>query len=71
MEYAKDIMTSLSKMCANKSCLARQGALRTIMNARMSEGQSVREHMLKMIDNFNVAEILGVNTDIQSKVDII
>ena len=59
IESAKDIMTSLSKMFADKSWLAKQNALRNIMNARMAKGQSIREHMLKMMDNFNVAEILG------------
>ena len=64
-------MTSLSKMFADKSRLAKQNALRNILNAKMVEGQSGREHMLKMMDKFDVAEILGANIDMQSKVDMI
>ena len=71
MESAKDIMSSLSQMFADKSQLAKQNTLRNIMNSRMAKGQSIREHMLKMMDNFNVAEILGANIDMHQKVDMI
>jgi hypothetical protein len=47
-------------MFADKSRPTRQEALRVIMNTRMAEGASVREHMLKMIATFEEAEVLGL-----------
>lgn len=71
MDTASDIMLSLSEMFADKSRPARQAALRTIMNTRMAEGTPVREHMLKMMDCFNEAEILGAEIDAGSQTDMI
>ena len=71
MDTAADIMLSLSEMFADKSRPARQAALRTIMNTRMAEGTPVRENMLKMMDCFNEAEILGAEIDARSQTDMI
>ena len=71
MGTAYDIMMSLSEMFADKSKSARQAAIRTIMNTKMAEGTPVREHMLKMMDYFNVAEILGVEIDAESQTNMI
>ncbi|WP_163813176.1 hypothetical protein, partial [Pseudodesulfovibrio sp. JC047] len=71
MDTAYEIMMSLSEMFADKSRPARQAAIRTIMNTRMAEGTPVRDHMLKMMDCFNVAEILGAEIDGESQTDMI
>src|SRR5579862_6779626 len=71
MDTAYDIMMSLSEMFADKSRPARQAAIRTIMNTRMAVGTPVRDHMLKMMDCFNEAEILGAEIDAQSQTDMI
>ena len=71
MDTAYDMMMSLSEMFADKSRPARQAAIRTIMNTRMAEGIPVREHMLNMMDCFNVAEILGVEIDAESQTNMI
>ncbi|GHB33619.1 hypothetical protein GCM10010392_69100 [Streptomyces clavifer] len=71
MDTAYEIMMSLSEMFADKSRPARQAAIRTIMNTRMAVGTPVRDHMLKMMDCFNEAEILGAEIDAQSQTDMI
>ena len=70
-ETAAEMLTSISGMFADTNRPARQAALRTVMNARMAEGQSVRDHVLRMIDSFNVATTLGAEIDEQSKIDMI
>ena len=71
MDTTYEIMMSLLEMFADKSRPARQAAIRTIMNTKMAEGTPVREHMLKMMDYFNVAEILGAEIDVESQTDMI
>jgi hypothetical protein len=50
-----DIDRSLKEMFANKSRPIKKEALKAIMNTRMAESVSIREHMLKMIDTFEEA----------------
>ena len=71
MDSAYDIDLSLKEMFGDKSRPARQAALRAIMNARMAEGASVREHMLKMIAAFEEAEVLGAIIDGESQIDMV
>ena len=46
-------------------------AIKYVYNARMKEGQSVREHVLDLMVQFNVAEMNGVIVDEQSQVSFI
>ncbi|KAA0041208.1 gag/pol protein [Cucumis melo var. makuwa] len=55
----RQIMDSLRKMFGKPSILIKQEAIKYVYNARMKEGQFVREHVLDMIVNFNIAEING------------
>uniref|UniRef100_A0A6I9QLS2 Uncharacterized protein LOC105036550 n=1 Tax=Elaeis guineensis var. tenera TaxID=51953 RepID=A0A6I9QLS2_ELAGV len=71
MDSAYNIMRSLTKIFTDKSRPAKQATLRDIMNTRIAEGGSVREHMLKMIAHFNEAKILGANIDIESQIDMV
>ena len=41
------------------------------MNAKMKNGSSIHEHVLKMIHHFNEAKINGVNIDEKTKVGMI
>ncbi|KAA0067441.1 gag/pol protein [Cucumis melo var. makuwa] len=56
---AHQIMDSLNKMFGQPSIQIKQEAIKYLYNARMKEGESVREHVLIMIVNFNVAKMNG------------
>ena len=45
-------------MLGGKVRLARQAALKTIMNTKMSKETLIRDHMIRMIRLFNEMEIL-------------
>ena len=45
--------------------------MRQIYNIKMAEGSSVREHYFTMISNLNTLEVLGVDIDRESQVDMI
>ena len=49
MVTARQIMDSLREMFGQPSIQIKQEAIKYIYNARMIEGQSVREHVLDMI----------------------
>ncbi|XP_031391623.1 uncharacterized protein LOC116203818 [Punica granatum] len=71
LDIAYDIMQSLTEMFVDKSRPAKQAAIRAIMNTRMAEVASVRDHMLKMISCFNEGDTLGVDINGQSQVDMV
>ena len=71
VELASDIMLSLKKMFSEQGRSARQDIMRLILNTKMSQGTSVREHCLKMISYLNTLEILGANIDGESQADMI
>ena len=64
-------MLSLKEMFGEQGCFARQEAMRQIYNTKMAEGSSVREHCLTMISNLNTLEVLGVDIDGESRVNMI
>ena len=45
--------------------------MRQIYNTKMAEGSSIREHCLTMISNMNTLEVLDVDIDGESQVDMI
>ncbi|KAH9671204.1 hypothetical protein KPL70_017270 [Citrus sinensis] len=49
----------------------RQAALKGIMNSKMGKGTRVRDHVLKMMDYLNEAEIQGAQIDDNSKIDMV
>ncbi|XP_073121805.1 uncharacterized protein [Henckelia pumila] len=57
METAAKIMESLQEMFEHQGRQARQAAIRRIMNMHMKHGMPVRDHMLALIGQFNVAEV--------------
>ena len=71
IELVSDIMLSLKEMFDEQSHSARQDTMRQIYNTKMTEGTSVREHCLQMISNLNTLEVLGVDIDGESQVDMI
>ncbi|TYK09545.1 gag/pol protein [Cucumis melo var. makuwa] len=64
---AHQIMDSLNKMFGQPSIQIKQEAIKYVYNARMKEGESVREHVLIMIVNFNVAKMNGAVFDEKSQ----
>ena len=58
-------------MFGEQGCFARQETMWQIYNIKMAEGTTVREHCLRMICNLNTLEVLGVDIDGESQVDMI
>ena len=48
-----------------------QDTIRLILNTKMAQGTSVREHFLKMISYLNTLEVLGADIDGESQGDMI
>ena len=71
VELASDIMLSLKEMFGEQSRSARQKIMRQIYNIKMAEGSSIKEHCLTMISNMNTLEVLDVDIDGESQVDMI
>ncbi|KAK6139022.1 hypothetical protein DH2020_027233 [Rehmannia glutinosa] len=70
MSTATEIIKSLRKMFDHQRWLARQAAIRSIMNMCMKLGTPVRDHMLALIAQFNVAEVLGAELESETHVDM-
>ena len=71
MELVSDIMLSLMEMFGEQGCSARQDTMRLILNTKMAQGISVKEHCLKMISYLNTLEVFGADIDGESPVDMI
>ena len=71
VELASEIMLSLKEMFGDQGRSTTQETMRQIYNTKMTDGTLVREHCLKMISNLNTLEVLGVDIDGESQVDMI
>ncbi|KAA0041821.1 gag/pol protein [Cucumis melo var. makuwa] len=71
MVTARQIMDSFREMFGQPSIQIKQEAIKYVYNARMKEGQSVTEHVLDIIINFNVVEMNGKVFDEKSQVSYI
>ena len=58
-------------MFGQPSIQIKQEAIKYVYNARMKKGQSVKEHILNMIVNFNVVQMNGAVFDEKSQVSYI
>ena len=58
-------------MFGDQSRVARQVAIKDLMNTTMAEGMHVRDHVLKMISILNELEILGAKINVKTQVDIV
>ncbi|KAA0032339.1 gag/pol protein [Cucumis melo var. makuwa] len=67
MVTACQIMDSLREMFGQSFIQIKQNAIKYVYYARMKEDQSVREHVLNMIVNFNVVEMNGAVFDEKSQ----
>lgn len=66
-----EILLNLQEMFGDKGGPARQAALRTVMSTKMTKGSPVKDHMICMIVLFNRMEILGVEIDGKTQVNMI
>ena len=71
MVTAYDMMLNLKEMFGDQNRAARQVAMKTLLNMKMTEGNPVRDHVLKMMSHLNELEILGAEIDGKSQVDIV
>lgn len=71
LETATKIKDSLQQMFGQSTRSARQAALKGIMNSKIGKGTRVHDHVLKMIDYLNEAEIQGAQIDDNSKIDMV
>ena len=71
METAIEIMNSLQNMFEKQSVQSRHEATRKYMNAKMSKGTPVRDHVLNMASYINEAELHGAIIDERTQVSII
>uniref|UniRef100_A0A1S3XW22 Polyprotein n=1 Tax=Nicotiana tabacum TaxID=4097 RepID=A0A1S3XW22_TOBAC len=63
MKSAYDILENLKEMFGDQNRAAKQTAMKALLNTKMVEGSSVRDHVLKMMSLLNELEVLGANID--------
>ena len=71
MQTAKDIWDSLQSIFGQPSKKSWHDAVKVVINARMKNGTSVREHVLKIIAHLNEAEIHGAQINEKTQVGMI
>nr|XP_018625552.1 uncharacterized protein LOC108944735 [Nicotiana tomentosiformis] len=71
IESAYDILENLKEMLRDQNRAAKQTAMKALLNTKMIEGSSVRDHVLKMMSLLNELEVLGPNTDKDTQVEMI
>lgn len=71
MESTYDMLESLKEMFGEHNRGAKQTTMKDLLNTKMVEGSSVRDHVLKMIGLLNELEILGTKIDKESQVEMI
>ncbi|XP_075091523.1 uncharacterized protein LOC142171728 [Nicotiana tabacum] len=63
MESSYDIMGNLKEMFGDQNRVAKQNAMKALLNTKMVEGSSVRDYVLKLMSLLNELEVLGANID--------
>nr|XP_016459920.1 PREDICTED: uncharacterized protein LOC107783461 [Nicotiana tabacum] len=71
MGSAYDMLESLKEMFGEQNCAAKQTAMKALLNTKMAEGSSVRDHVLKMMGLLNELEVLGAVIDKESQVEMV
>ncbi|XP_075076127.1 uncharacterized protein LOC142162909 [Nicotiana tabacum] len=67
MGSAYDMLKSLKEMFGEQNRAAKQTSMKALLNTKMAEGSSVRDHVLKMMSLLNELEVLGVVIDKDSQ----
>ncbi|XP_059458303.1 uncharacterized protein LOC132187893 [Corylus avellana] len=71
VNHAAYMMTILKEMFGEQSHATKLDTMITFLNTKMAKGTLVREHCLAMIVMLNTLEVLGVEIDGESQVDVI
>ncbi|XP_070036266.1 uncharacterized protein [Nicotiana tomentosiformis] len=71
MGSAYDMLKSLKEMFGEQNCAAKQTAMEALLNTKIAEGSSVRDHVLKMMGLLNELEVLGDMIDKESQVEMV
>nr|XP_016478993.1 PREDICTED: uncharacterized protein LOC107800349 [Nicotiana tabacum] len=66
-----DMLESLKEIFNEKNRAAKQTAMKSLLNTKMAEGSSVRDHVLKMMGLLNELEVLGAVIDKESQVEMV
>ncbi|XP_009765482.1 uncharacterized protein [Nicotiana sylvestris] len=68
---AYDMLESLKDMFDEQNRAAKQTTMKSLLNTKMAEGSSVRDHVLKMMSLLNELEVLGAVIDKESQVEMV
>ncbi|XP_016507741.1 uncharacterized protein LOC107825399 [Nicotiana tabacum] len=71
MRSAYDMLKSLKEIFGEQNHAAKQTAMKVLLNTKMAEGSSVRDHVLKMMSLLNELEVLGAMIDKESQVEMV
>ncbi|XP_075095296.1 uncharacterized protein LOC142173574 [Nicotiana tabacum] len=68
---AYNVLESLKEMFGEQNRAAKQTAMKALLNTKMAEGSSIRDHVLKMMGLLNELEVLGVVIGKESQVEMV
>ncbi|XP_075103708.1 uncharacterized protein LOC142178278 [Nicotiana tabacum] len=71
MGSAYDMLENLKQMFGEQNRVAKQTAMKALLNTKMAEGSSVRDHVLKMMGPLNELEVLRAVIDKESQVEMV
>ncbi|XP_057776433.1 uncharacterized protein LOC130995216 [Salvia miltiorrhiza] len=71
LETTATIMRNLEELFGESDRSVRFVLMRKLMSSNMTEGSSVREHVLGMINHFNELDVLGGRIEDATKVDMV
>nr|XP_016497172.1 PREDICTED: uncharacterized protein LOC107816019 [Nicotiana tabacum] len=71
MGSSYDMLENLKEMFGEQNRAAKQTAMKALLNTKMAEGSSVRDHVLKMMSRLNELEVFGAVIDKESQVEMV
>ncbi|XP_075086277.1 uncharacterized protein LOC142168988 [Nicotiana tabacum] len=71
MKSAYDNMENLKEMFGDQNRAAKHTSMKALLNTKMVESSSVRDHVLKIMSVLNKLEVLGANIDKDTQVEMI
>nr|XP_016489146.1 PREDICTED: uncharacterized protein LOC107809068 [Nicotiana tabacum] len=71
IESAYDILENIKEIFGDQNRAAKQTTKKALLNTKIVEGSSVRDHVLKMMSLLNELEVLGANIDKDTQVEMI
>ncbi|XP_019246338.1 PREDICTED: uncharacterized protein LOC109225989 [Nicotiana attenuata] len=71
MGSAYDMLKWIKEIFGEQNCAAKQTAMEALLNTKMAEGSSARDHVLKMTGLLNELEVLGAVIDKESQVEMV